>query len=37
MRMCRRIVVLDHGEAIAEGTPDAIRQNAAVLEAYFGR
>lgn len=37
MRMCRRIIVLDHGEAIAAGTPDAVRQNAAVLEAYFGR
>jgi branched-chain amino acid transport system permease protein len=31
------VVVLDHGEKIAEGTPDAIRQNEAVLQAYLGR
>jgi ABC-type branched-subunit amino acid transport system ATPase component len=37
MRMCRRILVLDHGETIAEGAPAAIRRNPAVLEAYFGR
>jgi branched-chain amino acid transport system ATP-binding protein len=37
MRMCRRIVVLDHGETIAEGTPGEIQRDAAVLEAYFGR
>jgi len=37
MRMCRRIVVLDHGETIAEGPPAEIQRNAAVLEAYLGR
>ncbi len=37
MRMCRRIVVLDHGETIAEGTPAEIQGNPAVLEAYLGR
>jgi branched-chain amino acid transport system ATP-binding protein len=37
MRMCRRILVLDHGETIAEGAPAAIRRDPAVLEAYFGR
>ncbi len=37
MRMCRRILVLDHGERLAEGTPAEIQRNPAVLEAYFGR
>jgi ABC-type branched-subunit amino acid transport system ATPase component len=37
MDISQRIVVLDHGQTIAEGTPDAIRQNPTVIEAYFGR
>jgi ABC-type branched-subunit amino acid transport system ATPase component len=36
MRLCDPIVVLDHGAKIAEGRPEAIRQNPAVLEAYLG-
>jgi branched-chain amino acid transport system permease protein len=31
------VVVLDHGEKIAEGTPTAIRRNEEVLRAYLGR
>jgi branched-chain amino acid transport system permease protein len=31
------VVVLDHGEKIAEGTPDVVRRNEEVIRAYLGR
>jgi len=37
MQLCKRIVVLDHGTKIAEGPPEAIRNNRQVVEAYLGR
>lgn len=37
MGHCEKIVTLNFGRKIAEGTPDDIRTNKEVLEAYFGR
>ena len=36
-RLADKVVVLDHGEKIAEGTPDEVRRNEQVLQAYLGR
>jgi sulfate-transporting ATPase len=36
MNVCDRVVVLDFGRKIAEGTPSHIRNNPAVVSAYLG-
>ena len=36
MRNADHIVVLDHGRKISDGTPDAVRQDPAVIAAYLG-
>jgi len=36
MGLCERLIVLHHGEFLAEGTPDEIRNNAHVRRVYLG-
>jgi branched-chain amino acid transport system ATP-binding protein len=37
MQVCNRIVVLNYGRIIAEGTPSEIQNNPEVIRAYLGQ
>jgi len=37
MDLSDHVVVLDHGRVVGDGTPDEVRQNPEVLQAYLGR
>ena len=37
MGICERLIVLHHGEFLAEGTPDEIRNNSEVKRVYLGQ
>jgi branched-chain amino acid transport system ATP-binding protein len=37
MKLCRRLLVLDHGLTIAAGEPAEVRRHPEVIRAYLGK
>jgi branched-chain amino acid transport system ATP-binding protein len=37
MKISQRVVVLNHGEKIAEGAPEEVARNLDVINAYLGQ
>ncbi len=37
MNLCQRLIVLDFGQVVAEGTPEEVRHNPKVVEVYLGK
>ena len=37
MNLAHEILVIDHGESICQGTPEEVKRDARVIEAYLGR
>lgn len=37
MNICERLYVLDNGRLIGQGTPDEVKENPVVIEAYLGK